>query len=76
MQIRVSSLEGLPEELVCKVFEEVLARGKLTPRVLELFKQTEHDLVLGQVQALKVQSLPPVLPITRNTWLHEKPGWY
>ncbi|CAL8471529.1 g11071 [Coccomyxa elongata] len=50
---RVSSLEGLPEELVCRIFVEVLARGKLTPRVLELVKQTEHDLVLGQVQALK-----------------------
>lgn len=58
------------------MFEAVIAKGKLTPRVLELFKQTEHDLVLSQVRALKVRSLPPVLPITKNTWLHEKPGWY
>lgn len=73
---RIHSLDGLPEELCTALFEAVLLKGKLTPRVLELFTRTEHDQVLEHIRALKLQTLPPVLPTTRNTWLHEKPGWY
>ena len=76
MLCRTYTLEGLPEELSIALFEAVLAKGKLTPRVLELFQSLQHDLVLEQIRALKLQPLPPVLPTTRNTWLHEKPGWY
>ena len=70
------SLVGLPEELVVVLFDSVLAKGKLTPRVLELFKETEHERVLEQMKALRLQSLPVILPTTRNSWLHEKPSWY
>lgn len=76
MLCRIVSLKDLPEELVFAIFEAVLSKGKLTPRLLELFWQTEHELVLQRVKHLKIQWVPPVLPTTRNPWLHEKPGFY
>ena len=68
---RVPSLQGLPEELVCEVFEEVLLYGRLTPRVLEVFERTGHSRVLKRIEGLHIQQLPPVLPITTKKWL----GW-
>ena len=38
---RVPTLGDLAEELTCTLFEEVLARGRLTPRVLEMFERTD-----------------------------------
>ena len=73
---RLTSLEGLPEELTFAIFEAVLSKGKLTPRLLELFLQTEHESVLQRVKALQIEWVPPVLPTTRNLWLHERPGFY
>ncbi len=35
---RVYSLDGLPEELLLELFETVLRKGKLQPRVLSLFE--------------------------------------
>ena len=35
---RVTSLHGLPEELLVELFEAVLSKGKLQPRVLSLFE--------------------------------------
>ncbi len=118
----MASLEDLPEELVLELFDAVLRRGKLQPRVLALFEVrpaphsappphrclhasartgaaagntahppsatgltkglplacqgTQHDLLLARVRALNLQPLPPVLPLTRNAWLGEKPNWY
>ena len=73
---RYTSFEGLPEELAISIFEAVLSKGKLTPRLLELFWQTGHESLLQRVQALKIQWVPPVLPTSRNRWLHERPGFY
>ncbi len=73
---RLTSLEGLPEELTFAIFEAVLAKGKLTPRLLELFWKTDHDTIRQRVTALRIQWVPPVLPTTRNLWLHERPGFY
>ena len=74
----MKSLDDLPEELVTALFQSVLAKGKLTPRVLELFRSTQpqHQLVLEEIGALQLQPLPPLVPTSRNAWLHEKPGWY
>lgn len=73
---RLISLEGLPEELSLAIFEAILAKGKLTPRLLELFWKADHDTVRQRVTALRIQWVPPVLPTTRNLWLHERPGFY
>ena len=83
-------MEGVEEELVLGIFEQVLqplmlswgkwlqvlARGKLTPVVLKLFLDSEHDRVLQRVQQLNIQQVPHVLPLTRNLWLGDKPNWY
>ena len=73
---RLTSLEGLPEELTFAIFEAILAKGKLTPRLVELFWKTDHETIRQRVTALRIQWVPPVLPITRNLWLHERPGFY
>lgn len=35
--------------------QRVLARGKLTPRVLQVFKATEHELLLQQITVRGVE---------------------
>lgn len=73
---RVSSLDGLSEELVCQLFEVVMSNGLLTDKVLQLFVQTEHERLLERVKALNLQTLPPRLPMSRNLWLGQHPSWY
>lgn len=73
---RITSLGGLPEELVCAIFERVLARAKLNPRVLQVFVNTQHELLLDRIRALRVRDTPAIIQDTRNLWLGEKPGWY
>jgi hypothetical protein len=55
----------------------VLEKGKLTPRVLEMFEQTEHELLLQCIEAAGIRRwTPPLLPTTRNGWLgYSRPGW-
>ncbi len=71
-----TSLAGLSEELVCVLFELVIYKRKLTPEVLQLFEDTEHDLLLAKIKGLNLQTLPPRLPMTRNRWLGQNPSWY
>jgi len=73
---RLTTLDDLPEELTFAIFEAVLSKGKLTPRLLELFWKTDHESIQQRVTALKIQWIPPVLPTTRNLWLGDKPGLY
>eukprot|EP00877_Chromochloris_zofingiensis_P006367 jgi/Chrzof1/1984/Cz10g28250.t1 len=70
------SLFQLPEELALSIFERVLEKGKLTPRVLQTFRATQHEWVLDRIQALNIQDVPPLIPDNRNPWLGQKPGWY
>lgn len=72
---RVSSLAGLPEELVCKLFNEVLLRSKLDPQVLQLFRDTEHDQMLAHIAALNIQPVPVMVLSSKNKWLGDKPHW-
>ena len=73
---RLTSLAGLSEELVCDLFELVLRRGRLNPEVLQLFVETEHELLLAKVKRLNLQTVPPRLPLSRNLWLGQNPKWY
>lgn len=73
---RATSLLGLEEQIAIEIFDEVLRRGKLSPRVLDLFRATEHEAVLQRISALNIQQLPPILPTTRNLWLGDKPKYY
>jgi len=54
----------------------VIYKRRLTPEVLQLFVETEHDLLLAKVKSLNLQTLPPRLPMTRNRWLGQNPSWY
>ena len=73
---RATTLQGLSEELVCELFEVVINKGRLTPEVLQLFTDTEHETLLKRVKSLKLQTVPPRLPVTRNLWLGQNPKWY
>ena len=73
---KATSLSGLSEELVCELFELVIRKGRLSPEVLQLFVDTEHDLLLARVKSLNLQTLPPRLPMSRNLWLGQNPSWY
>lgn len=73
----VASLQGLPEELVCCLFDEVIKRGKLTPPVLRLFRETEHELLLMVIQKMNISDwIPPLLPTRSRGWLGDKPRYY
>ena len=73
---KFTSLAGLSEELVCDLFELVLRKGRLNPEVLQLFVETEHELLLAKVKRLNLQTVPPRLPLSRNLWLGQHPKWY
>lgn len=47
---QVTTLQGLPEELVTSLFALILRRGALSPRVLALFKESGHQELLGAIQ--------------------------
>ncbi|KAI3425913.1 hypothetical protein D9Q98_007885 [Chlorella vulgaris] len=72
-----SSGAVLPEELCCSLFEAVLAQGKLTPKVLELFERTEHELLTERIAGMGIRRwTPPRLPSTQNGWLgYSRPPW-
>lgn len=73
---RATSLNGLSEELVCDLFSRVIQKGRLTPEVLQLFTNTQHEQLLAMVKDLKLQAVPPRLPMSRNLWLGDNPKWY
>lgn len=73
---KISTLEGISEDLACALFQDVLERGKLTPRVLKLFAATDHSLLTSRIESLKIKDLPAIVPITRNPWLGDKPGLF
>ncbi|CAI5479632.1 unnamed protein product [Closterium sp. Yama58-4] len=64
----VSSLQGLPEDIVLLLLWRTLQRGALTERVLKVFRATQHALVEEAVVLLGLthHSPAPVLP-TRCT---------
>ena len=40
------SFDDIPEDLCCELFDRVLQNGLLTPRILALFRATNHPLLL------------------------------
>jgi len=67
---RVASLEDLPEELVLELFDAVLRRGKLQPRVLALFEvwpaPRSAPLRTGACTRLHKQALLLATSLTRH----------
>lgn len=72
---KYTSLAGLSEELVCDLFDVVLLKVRLDPGVLQLFLDTEHKRLLDKVKDLKLQALPPRLPLSHNRWLGQSSKW-
>ena len=73
---RSTNLHGLSDETVCELFEKVIQKGRLTPEVLQLFTDTQHEQLLAMVKSLNLQAVPPRLPMSRNPWLGDNPKWY
>jgi len=66
----VESLEGLPEELVCELFDRVLLFSRLTPAVLRVFKATGHPTLLAYIRRNNiVEDLPMSDFSTEHAWL-------
>mmetsp|Transcript_13591 Transcript_13591/g.26113 ORF Transcript_13591/g.26113 Transcript_13591/m.26113 type:complete len:100 (-) Transcript_13591:138-437(-) len=72
---KVVSLQGIPEDIVCALFENCLSESRLTEGFLDMFVETKHAKLLARIQALKLRPIPPVLPLTRNGWLGDSPSW-
>lgn len=55
----------------------MLEKGKLTPRVLEVFEAAGSEAVMRRVAELGVKKwIPPLLPTTRNGPLgYSRPSW-
>jgi len=71
-----ASLDCLPEDLVLVLFGMVLERGKLTPRVLQVFRDTQYASLVDNIESLKLRDPPPLVCNGHDRWLHQKPGWY
>ncbi|KAF5836935.1 hypothetical protein DUNSADRAFT_5212 [Dunaliella salina] len=50
----------------------VLELKKLTPRVVNMFKDTGWELVEHQIAALHLQDLPAFAPTPANPWLGDQ----
>mmetsp|Transcript_31894 Transcript_31894/g.81660 ORF Transcript_31894/g.81660 Transcript_31894/m.81660 type:complete len:92 (-) Transcript_31894:1197-1472(-) len=72
----IVSLQGVPEDLCCLVFQRVLQLGKLNPKVLVMFQETDHELLQHQIDSLNLQELPVPAYSNRNRWLGDKPRLY
>lgn len=68
-----TSLVGVPEELCVALFNLVVARGKLTPKVLAAFTaDAEHAQLADRIARLGISSwTPPLVPDSRE-WLGAK----
>ena len=76
MQV-VPDLAGLPEELVVCIFDSVLQQSRLTPQALQVFRNTQQELVLDRISTLNIQDrVPPVLPTAARPWLGDHPKYY
>lgn len=64
---KVDSLVGIPEELAVVLFERILRKSKLNPRVVQLFQETGHEVLDQLMSALNIQPLPAVLPTSCTT---------
>ncbi|KAG2491723.1 hypothetical protein HYH03_009886 [Edaphochlamys debaryana] len=73
---KYTTLEGLPEDLLVYLFQRVLQEGKLSPRVLKLFKAAEYPSLHEQIRALGLRDPPPVVRDTAGRWLGDKPSLY
>lgn len=57
--------------------QRVLEKGKLTPRVLDVFEAAGSEAVMRRVAELGVKKwIPPLLPTTKNGPLgYSRPSW-
>lgn len=62
------SLGHVPEECIVPLFERILQKGKLTPRVLEVFERAESDAVKGRIAQLHIKKWIPPLIKDDNEW--------
>jgi hypothetical protein len=54
--------------------QRVLALGKLTPRLLEVFEAAEHETISVRVQALGIRKwTPPLVGGGHKGWLGQRP---
>jgi hypothetical protein len=61
---------------VLLILEEVIQKGKLTPRVLDMVLAPGHELVSKRVQQLGIRDVPLQVYTTTKRWLGDKPGFY
>ncbi len=47
-----------------------------TSQVLALFQATEHDELLGRIEALNIRQTPPVLRTSTGRWLGDRSNLY
>lgn len=74
------AVTSLPEHVQLGLFEGVLARGKLTERLLDVFveaaRRSESEPLARRIQSLNLRPLPPRPTNSRARWLGEDPSWY
>eukprot|EP00884_Botryococcus_braunii_P014900 jgi/Botrbrau1/23410/Bobra.0051s0054.1 len=74
---QIPSLDGLPDIIVVAILEEVLRRGKLDERILDMVLAPGYELVNMCVKRWGIKRPPFVPPpTTGKRWLGEKPGYY
>ncbi|KAL4518495.1 hypothetical protein Ndes2526B_g01099 [Nannochloris sp. 'desiccata'] len=71
------SVGALPEELAIALFDRIVAKGKLTPRLLNYFEKAEQEAVLERVKQLGISKwTPPLIKDHRNTDLGPRKPWW
>jgi hypothetical protein len=54
-----------------------MAKGKLTPRLVQLFEDAEQEAVMARVSAMGISKwTPPLIKDSRTGTLGQKPPWW
>lgn len=55
--------------------QSILSKGKLTPRLLQIFEDTDCDTLIFRIKSLGITDwIPPILPAdSKKGWLGQRP---
>ncbi len=71
----MAAIRQLPSECAIALFDKIVAKGKLTPRLLGSFQKAEQEVVLERVKQLGISNWTPPLIQDHRNLSDRKPWW-
>ena len=72
-KLSLHDVSVLPEEVASNLFDRIMAKGKLTPRVVQLFEDAEQEAVIERISAIGINTWTlPVIKDDLGDYLYRK----